>query len=77
MASGFFIQAGLGIIIGALAPQLAGIFPLFVILYGFFLFFGEMGPGDCTILISAEMYQPLSVAPCTVSRPLWAKPVQP
>lgn len=56
MASGCFIQAGLGIIIGALAPQLAGIFPLFVILYGFFLFFGEMGPGDCTILISAEMY---------------------
>lgn len=57
MASGFFIQAVIGIIIGGLAPQLVtNVFPLFVILYGFFLFFGEFGPGDCTILVSAEMY---------------------
>lgn len=56
MASGFFAAAVLGIIVGALAPQLVKVFPLFVILYGFFLAFGEMGPGDCTILVSAEMY---------------------
>jgi MFS family permease len=57
MASGFFIQAVIGIIIGGLAPQLiSSVFPLFVILYGFFLFFGEFGPGDCTILVSAEMF---------------------
>ncbi|KAI9021720.1 MFS phospholipid transporter-like protein [Phycomyces nitens] len=56
MASGFFIQAALGIIIGALAPKLVTVFPLFVILYGLFLFFGEVGPGDCTILVAAEMY---------------------
>ncbi|KAG0179328.1 hypothetical protein DFQ29_002242 [Apophysomyces sp. BC1021] len=56
MATGFFCQALLGIIIGALAPQLVNIFPLFVILYGFFLFCGEFGPGDCTILVSAEMF---------------------
>ncbi|KAI7884928.1 putative metabolite transport protein [Lichtheimia hyalospora FSU 10163] len=56
MASGFFITAILGVIVGALAPKLATVFPLFVILYGLFLAAGEMGPGDCTILISAEMY---------------------
>jgi MFS family permease len=57
MASGFFIQAVIGIILGALAPQIiSNAFPAFVILYGFFLFFGEFGPGDCTILISAEIY---------------------
>ncbi|CAO0790245.1 unnamed protein product [Mucor circinelloides] len=57
MASGFFIQAVIGIIVGALAPQIiSNAFPAFVILYGFFLFFGEFGPGDCTILVSAEMY---------------------
>lgn len=57
MASGFFIQAAIGIIVGALAPQIIkSCFPVFVILYGFFLFFGEFGPGDCTILVSAEMY---------------------
>lgn len=56
MASGFFITAVLGIIVGALVPKLATVFPLFVILYGLFLAAGEMGPGDCTILISAEMY---------------------
>ena len=57
MASGFFIQAVIGIVVGALAPQIiTNAFPAFVILYGLFLFFGEFGPGDCTILISAEMY---------------------
>lgn len=57
MASGFFIQAAIGVIVGALAPQIiSNAFPAFVILYGLFLFFGEFGPGDCTILISAEMY---------------------
>ncbi len=57
MATGFFVQATIGIIVGALAPQIIQTaFPAFVILYGLFLFFGEFGPGDCTILISAEMY---------------------
>ncbi|KAI8096149.1 major facilitator superfamily domain-containing protein [Halteromyces radiatus] len=54
MAGGFLIQAVLGIIIGALAKQIVGIFPLFVILYGFFLFFGEIGPGDVTLTFSEQ-----------------------
>ncbi|KAI9303786.1 major facilitator superfamily domain-containing protein [Cunninghamella echinulata] len=52
----FILQAIIGIIIGALADKIIAIFPLFVILYGIFLFLGEAGPGDVTILISAEMY---------------------
>lgn len=56
MAYGFFIQAAFGIAIGASAPQLIKVFPLFVILYGTFLFFGEFGPGNCTILVAAEIY---------------------
>ncbi|KAI8581687.1 hypothetical protein K450DRAFT_230727 [Umbelopsis ramanniana AG] len=56
MAAGFFIQAAFGIAIGASAPQLIKVFPLFVIMYGIFLFFGEFGPGDCTILVASEIY---------------------
>jgi MFS family permease len=56
MAVGFFVQAAFGIAIGASAPQLIKVFPLFVVLYGIFLFFGEFGPGDCTILVAAEIY---------------------
>lgn len=57
MGSGFLIQAVIGIILGSLAPQIIGnAFPAFVVLYGLFLFFGEFGPGDCTILVSAEMF---------------------
>ncbi|KAH8553179.1 major facilitator superfamily domain-containing protein, partial [Umbelopsis sp. PMI_123] len=56
MAAGFFIQAAFGIAIGASAPHLINVFPLFVILYGIFLFFGEFGPGDCTILVASEIY---------------------
>ncbi|CAO3628773.1 unnamed protein product [Cunninghamella blakesleeana] len=56
LAGCFIIQAIIGIIIGALSTQIVAIFPLFVILYGIFLAFGEAGPGDCTILIAAEMY---------------------
>ncbi|KAG2203105.1 hypothetical protein INT47_004912 [Mucor saturninus] len=57
MASGFFIQATIGIIVGAFAPLIIkSCFPVFVVLYGLFLFFGEFGPGDCTILVSVEMY---------------------
>jgi MFS family permease len=57
MATGFFVQATIGIILGALAPQIINnSFPAFVVLYGLFLFFGEFGPGDCTILVSAKMY---------------------
>jgi MFS family permease len=57
MATGFFVQAMIGIIVGALAPKIINTsFPAFVVLYGLFLFFGEFGPGDCTILVSAEMF---------------------
>ncbi|CAM0143251.1 hypothetical protein VKS41_008721 [Umbelopsis sp. WA50703] len=56
MATGFFVQAAFGLAIGASAPQLVNIFPLFVVLYGIFLFFGEFGPGDCTILVASEIY---------------------
>ncbi|SAM04801.1 hypothetical protein [Absidia glauca] len=56
MSGSFIIQATLGIIIGALATQIVSIFPLFVILYGLFLFFGECGGGNITITLAAEMY---------------------
>lgn len=46
----FIIQAIIGIIIGALSTQIVAIFPLFVILYGIFLAFGEAGPGDVSFL---------------------------
>ncbi|KAI8063464.1 putative metabolite transport protein [Gongronella butleri] len=56
LAGGFVFQAVVGIILGALAPQIVTVFPLFVVLYGLFLALGEVGGGNCTILIANEMY---------------------
>ncbi|CAO3597852.1 unnamed protein product [Absidia cylindrospora] len=67
MGGGFLIQSILGIIIGALATQIVGIFPLFVILYGFFLFFGELSGGNNTIVLAAEMYPTAIREQCMVS----------
>ncbi|KAF9436133.1 Plasma membrane permease, mediates uptake of glycerophosphoinositol and glycerophosphocholine [Entomortierella beljakovae] len=57
MALGFFIQGFLGIFMGIFYKRLLeNIFPLFVVLYGVFMAFGEFGPGDMLGLVSAEIY---------------------
>ncbi|ORX90282.1 MFS general substrate transporter [Basidiobolus meristosporus CBS 931.73] len=57
MAIGFALQGIVGIAIGvAYKPLIENAFPLFVVLYGIYLAFGEFGPGDCIGLISAESY---------------------
>ncbi|KAK9764921.1 glycerophosphoinositol permease [Basidiobolus ranarum] len=57
MAIGFALQGIVGIILGiTYGPLVEHIFPLFVVLYGIYLAFGEFGPGDCIGLISAESY---------------------
>ncbi|ORX47446.1 MFS general substrate transporter [Hesseltinella vesiculosa] len=56
LAGGFLFQAILGCIIGGLSTQIVSIFPLFVVLYGIFLALGEVGGGNCTIVIANEMY---------------------
>ncbi|KAF9174931.1 Plasma membrane permease, mediates uptake of glycerophosphoinositol and glycerophosphocholine [Mortierella sp. AD011] len=56
MALGFFIQGFLGIFMGIWYKNLLNIFPLFVVLYGIFMMFGEFGPGDMLGLVSAEIY---------------------
>lgn len=45
MALGFFLQAGLGFVLGGAMVPIQSNFPLFVILYGLFLTLGEVGPG--------------------------------
>jgi MFS family permease len=45
MALGFSLQAILGFIIGGAIGPIQTVFPLFVVLYGFFLTLGEVGPG--------------------------------
>lgn len=45
MILGFFLWALLGFIIGGALTPIQRIFPLFVVLYGIFNSFGEMGPG--------------------------------
>lgn len=45
MAFGFGVQAILGFILGGANKQIQSVFPLFVVLYGIFLTFGEVGPG--------------------------------
>lgn len=47
MALGFTLQAIIGFILGGATAQIQKIFPLFVVLYGLFLTFGEVGPGRC------------------------------
>ncbi|KAF9201582.1 Plasma membrane permease, mediates uptake of glycerophosphoinositol and glycerophosphocholine [Haplosporangium sp. Z 27] len=56
MALGFFMQGFIGIFMGIWYKDLLKIFPLFVVLYGVFMMFGEFGPGDMLGLVSAEIY---------------------
>ncbi|KAG0086816.1 hypothetical protein BGZ93_007605 [Podila epicladia] len=56
MTLGFLVQGVLGIFMGIFFKDLLKIFPLFVILYGFFMMMGEFGPGDMLGLVSAEIY---------------------
>jgi MFS family permease len=45
MALGFTLQAIIGFILGGATSQIQSVFPLFIVLYGLFLTFGEVGPG--------------------------------
>lgn len=45
MALGFTMQAIIGFILGGATNQIQSVFPLFVVMYGLFLTFGEVGPG--------------------------------
>ncbi|KAI8604379.1 major facilitator superfamily domain-containing protein, partial [Dissophora ornata] len=56
MTIGFLAQGVLGILMGIWYKNLIEIFPLFVVLYGIFMMFGEFGPGDMLGLVSAEIY---------------------
>ncbi|KAF9548929.1 Plasma membrane permease, mediates uptake of glycerophosphoinositol and glycerophosphocholine [Mortierella hygrophila] len=56
MTLGFFMQGVLGILMGVFYKDLLKKFPLFVVVYGIFMAFGEFGPGDMLGLVSAEIY---------------------
>jgi MFS family permease len=56
MVLGFFLWALLGFIIGGALNPIKSVFPLFVVLYGIFNSFGEMGPGVATFLCGAESF---------------------
>jgi MFS family permease len=54
MTLGFACWAVLGFILGGALGPIQSVFPLFVVLYGIFNAFGEMGPGVATFLCGAE-----------------------
>ena len=56
MSLGFFCWAIMGFIIGGALRPIQSVFPLFVVLYGIFNSFGEMGPGVATFLCAAESF---------------------
>lgn len=56
MTLGFFLWAIMGFVIGAALPKIQPILPLFIIMYGIFNAFGEMGPGVATFLCGAESF---------------------
>ena len=56
MTLGFICWAILGFIIGGALNPIQSVFPLFVVLYGIFNSFGEMGPGVATFLCGAESF---------------------
>ncbi|KAF7196567.1 Glycerophosphoinositol permease 1 [Pseudocercospora fuligena] len=56
MTLGFACWAILGFILGGALGPIQSVFPLFVVLYGFFNAFGEMGPGVATFLCGAESF---------------------
>ena len=51
---GFFCWAITGFILGGALRPIQSIFPLFVVLYGIFNPFGEIGPGVATFLCALE-----------------------
>ncbi|KIV76845.1 hypothetical protein PV11_08700 [Exophiala sideris] len=56
MCLGFMCWAILGFILGGALGPIQSVFPLFVVLYGIFNAFGEMGPGVATFLCGAESF---------------------
>lgn len=56
MTLGFFCWAFTGFVIGGALRPIQSIFPLFVVLYGIFNSFGEMGPGVATFLCASESF---------------------
>jgi MFS family permease len=56
MSLGFFCWAIMGFIIGGALRPIQTVFPLFVVLYGIFNSFGEMGPGVATFLCASESF---------------------
>lgn len=56
MTLGFVLWSILGLIIGGALNPIRSVFPLFVVLYGIFNSFGEMGPGVATFLCGAESF---------------------
>ncbi|KAK4943305.1 hypothetical protein LTR10_017148 [Elasticomyces elasticus] len=52
----FMCWAILGFILGGALGPIQSVFPLFVVLYGIFNSFGEMGPGVATFLCGAESF---------------------
>ena len=56
MTLGFLCWGILGFILGGALGPIQTIFPLFVVLYGIFNSFGEMGPGVATFLTASESF---------------------
>lgn len=56
MTLGFFCWAILGFIIGGALGPIQSVLPLFIVLYGIFNSFGEMGPGVATFVCGAESF---------------------
>lgn len=56
MCIGFGGYLVIGLIIGCSYSKITKIVPLFIIFYGIFNSFGNLGPGDCLGLASAESY---------------------
>ncbi|EME78558.1 uncharacterized protein MYCFIDRAFT_64398 [Pseudocercospora fijiensis CIRAD86] len=56
MTLGFACWAVLGFILGGALGPIQSVFPLFIVLYGLFNSFGEMGPGVATFLCGAESF---------------------
>ena len=56
MTLGFFCWSIMGFIIGGALRPIQTVFPLFVVLYGIFNAFGEMGPGVATFLCASESF---------------------
>jgi len=56
MMLGFLGYVVFGLILGCAYDQITKIIPLFVVFYGLMQSLGNMGPGNMTILVSAESY---------------------